>query len=223
MPAIPPRMPVTRVLHRAGNVRELLHLALHPTVDAIEADIWVSRGQFFAHHERPVGPLLLSQRGLHRPGDRVPLEAILDEVEGHAGVVIDLRSWFGDPSADLARLLRDRPGGYAHVQVSCESWGIADRLYAWLPDLRVAYSIRSEAQLRGYLDTHPTTEDGAPPGIAVTVRDSLLTTPGTVDSLRARAGIVGAWTIDDVERALELRAWGVDQIVSNHLVVLNAI
>ena len=52
-------MPLTRILHRAGNVQELLHLSSHPSVDALEADIWVMNGRLFAHHERPVGRFLL--------------------------------------------------------------------------------------------------------------------------------------------------------------------
>ena len=215
-------MPPTRILHRAGNDPELLHLASHPSVDAIEADIWASGGRFFAHHERPLGPLplLLGAGGLTGRGGRVSLEAILEAVRGRSGFVIDLRSWFGDPSADLARVLQQEPAGYAHIDVSCESWRIADRLRAWLPDLTVTYSIRDERQLRAFL-TEATPGTGHP--LPVTVRHTLLTTGGTVQALRARAGIVGAWTVDDVDRALELKSWGTDRIVSNYLTVLNAI
>jgi len=215
-------MPPIRILHRAGNDPELLHLASHPAVDAIEADVWASGGRFFAHHERPLGslPLLLSSGGLSGRGGRVPLEAILDAVQGRCGFVIDLRSWFGDPSADLAKILLQQPSGYVHIDVSCESWRIADRLRAWLPDLDVAYSIRDERQLRAFLIDTPL---GAAHPAAVTVRHTLLTTEGTVEALRARAGTVSAWTIDDVDRALQLKSWGVDRIVSNYLPVLNAL
>lgn len=210
----------TRILHRAGNFQEFLHLAGHPAVDAIEADIWASGDRFYAHHERPVGPLLLSNHGLHRAGDRVPLEAVLEAVQGRSGFVIDLRSWFGDPAPALTRTLMTAVDDYSHIQVTCESWEIADRLRTWLPDLRVAYSIRSEAQIREYLSRVPPDSDTLAP---VTVRHTLLKTAGAVESLRMRAGTVGAWTVDDADRALELKAWGADQIVSNYLTVLNTL
>lgn len=210
----------TRILHRAGNVPELLHLVRHPAVDAIEADVWESGGRFFTHHERPVGPLLLSSRTLTSRTARVPLEQVLEAVQGRARFIIDLRSWFGDPSAELARMLRTNVGDYGHIEVTCESWRIADRLRAWLPDLRVTYSIRSESQLRQFLGGVDSGEFLPTP---VTVRHTLLITPGTVEALHRRAGSVGAWTVDDADRALELKAWGVDQIVSNYLTVLNTL
>jgi glycerophosphoryl diester phosphodiesterase len=195
---------VLRVLHGAGNIRDLLPLATHPAVDAIEADIWVRGDQLVAHHDRPLGPLPLTigGTGIHREDtDPVMLREILEAVGSHTRVVLDLRSWLADPAPDLAReLLRieDR----SHLTVSCEAWQIADRLRAWMPDLRVAY--RGSAR-------------------PIAIRHDLLHTPEEVDALRRHAGTIAAWTVDDVDRALELAAWRVDAIVSNHLTVLNAL
>jgi hypothetical protein len=133
--------------------------------------------------------------------------------------VLDLRSWVGDPAPDLVRILypvRDR----SHLIVTCESWSIADRLRAWLPRLRVAYSIRSEGQLRRYIQGRI---DGALSETAVTVKHSLLRAPEEVESLLRWAGTVGVWTVDDVTRARELRDWGVHSITSNELAVLAAL
>lgn len=213
-------MPLTRILHRAGNVQELLHLSSHPSVDALEADIWVMNGRLFAHHERPVGRFLLGNRGLAIGVDRVPLEVILEAVEGRSEFIIDLRSWFGDPAPDLARTLALQLDDFSHIRVTCEAWRIADRLREWLPELKVSYSIRSARQLRGFIrdvDAERITPTH------VTVRHSLLRSRGVVEALRQRAGRVGAWTVDDVERALQLKNWGVDAIVSNQLTVLNSI
>lgn len=214
-------MTVTRILHRAGNASTLLAFARHPAVDAIEADMWVHGNALLAHHERPLGPLplLVGWHGFRRRSDALPLEVILEATAGHAGLVIDLRSWFGDPAPDLARALASHEDR-ARVQVTCEDWSIADRVRAWLPDVRVAYSIRSEAQLRNYLAGR---DAGRLPETAVAVRHTLLHSPDEVALLRERAHRVNAWTIDDAQRALELAAWGVDEITSNHVTVLNAL
>ena len=209
-----------RILHRAGNFHELLHMSEHPSVDAIEADIWVMNGRLFAHHERPIGRSLLGNRGLALGVDRVPLEVILEAVQGHSEFVIDLRSWFGDPAPDLARTLALQLDDFSHIHVTCEAWRIADRLREWLPGLNVAYSIRSEKQLRRFIRD---VDDQRIRPTPVTVRHTLLRSRRVVQELRARAGRVGAWTVDDVERGLELSTWDVDAIVSNQLTVLNAL
>lgn len=215
-------MPVTRVLHAAGNHRALHPLAGHPAVDAIEADIWVRAGRVVAHHERPLGaiPLMLHEGGFRLPRrNPVRLDELLLAIGGGAGLVLDVRSWFGDPAPDVARallLLPDR----SHLAVTCESWQVADRLRAWLPDMSVAYSVRSERQLRRYLGGRM---DGSIPETPVTVRHTLLHSPREVASLRRHAGAVTVWTVDDVDRAIELSAWGVDGLVSNRLTVLNAV
>ncbi len=213
-------MPPTRILHRAGNFTDLLHLSGHPAVDAIEADIWVMNGRLFAHHERPVGRFLFGNHGLALGVDRVPLEVILEAVQGHSEFVIDLRSWFGDPAPDLARTLALQLDDFAHIHVTCEAWRIADRLREWLPGLHVAYSIRSAKQLRQFVSD---VDAGRIQPTPVTVRHTLLRSEAIVTALRNRAGAVGAWTVDDVDRALELSAWNVDAVVSNQLTVLNAL
>ena len=213
-------MPVTRVLHGAGNDRALLAMAAHPAVDAIEADVWSFGGTILAHHNVRLGPLPLTvgRSGIARLGDAVTLDAIITAATGHADVILDLRSVFGDPSADLVRALGD--ADRSRIRVTCEDWVLADRVRAWAPDLGVAYSIRSEAQLRAYLAGR---DAGRIAETAVVVRHTLLHSADEVAALRDRAGRVGAWTIDDTDRALELVDWGVDEVTSNRLSVLNAI
>ena len=216
-------MSVTRVLHGAGNDRALLALAAHPAVDAIEADVWAYGGTILAHHNRRLGPLpfTVGRGGLARLGDAVTLDEILEAARGNADVVLDLRQAMplgGDPSADLARALdaADR----AHIRVTCEDWLLADRVHAWVPDITVAYSIRSEGQLRTYLAAR---DAGTIEATPVVIRHTLLHTRDEVATLRERAGHVGVWTVDETDRALELVAWGVDAITSNRVTVLNAI
>ena len=232
-------MPVTRILHNAGNISvgqrtpestpqsaaanidALRMLARHPAVDAIEADVWVHGGVLLAHHERPLGPLpfLLGRGGFRRRSDAPLLATIIESTAGQADLVIDLRSWLGDPVPDLARVLRNNEVR-AHTRVTCEDWSIADQVQAWMPDVPVAYSIRSEAHLRAYLAGR---DAGRLPETAVAIRHTLLHTPDEVALLRERAGRINAWTVDDTDRALELVSWGIDEITSNYVTVLNAL
>ncbi|MGE3857842.1 MAG: glycerophosphodiester phosphodiesterase [Dehalococcoidia bacterium] len=219
-------MPVTRILHGAGNAAtgdldQLLALARHPAVDAFEADVWVHGDGLRAHHERPLGPLpiLVGPRGLRRRSNTLQLETVLAATSEDTGIVIDLRSWLGDPAPDLARALADE-AVHARIRVTCEDWRIADRVRAWLPGVRVGYSVRTEAQLRAYLAGR---DAGRIPETAVAVRHTLLHSADEVAVLRDRARRVNAWTVDDADRALELASWGVDEITSNLLTVLNTL
>lgn len=215
-------MSVTRILHAAGNYRATLSLAGHPDVDAIEADAWMRAGKLFVNHARPLGPLpyVLGSHGIRRQErDEVDVARLLGAVDQRAQLVLDLRSWVGDPAPDLARVLSDVPDR-AHLIVTCEAWSIADRLRAWLPDLRVAYSIRSERDLRRYVQGRVA---GALQETAVTVKHTLLHSSEEVAALQAWAGSVGVWTVDDIDRARELVRWGVQSVTSNRLEVLAAL
>ncbi len=140
-------------------------------------------------------------------------------MEGHARFVIDLRSWFADPAPELIRAIAALEDT-SHLMLTCESWVVADRAREWLPGLWVGYSVRSERQLQQYLAER---EAGTRAATPVVVRHTLLRSPEAVEALHRRSGFVGAWTVDDVDRAQELAAWGVDSITSNHLSVLNAL
>jgi glycerophosphoryl diester phosphodiesterase len=149
----------------------------------------------------------------------VRLNELIEAVHGRADLVLDLRSWFGDPAPNLARELitvQER----AHISVTCEVWSIADRLREWLPDLHLGYSVRNPGHLRRYLAER---RDGTRPRTALAVRHTLLESPEQIAMLHEHAGRITAWTVDDVDRAVELVSWGVDALVSNRLTVLNAL
>ena len=211
-----------RVLHRAGNSRGSLALARRPEVDAIEADVWMRSGRLVANHDRPLGPfpLTVGRGGIRRePRQPVDFAELLAAVDGHAELLIDLRSWFGDPAPDVARALLPLPDR-SHLRVACESWATAERLRAWVPDMTVAYSIRSEADLRRFFVERMA---GKLPPAAVAVRHTLLHSALEAESLSRRASWVAAWTVDDAARAQELAGWGVDAIISNEPDVLDAL
>ena len=215
-------MTVVRTLHGAGNVAVPTALPAEAPVDALEADAWVIRGKFVLQHDRPVGayPLGVHARGVRfgaRPGS---LEALLVAASGRA-ITLDVRAWRNDPAPDVFRALDELDASArASVRFTCESWGLAERLRAWLPDIPMAYSIRSEAQLRRYIEGRLAE---VIPEVGVAVRHSLLRAPGEVEALRRFTPRITVWTVDDLERARELAAWGVDEVVSNRLDVLGGL
>lgn len=215
-------MPASRILHRAGNLRDLLPIAGHPAVDAIEADVWVRGHDLVAHHDRPLGwlPLRLGERGPRlRHRDPVRLDELLRAVDGLAELVLDLRSWFNDPAPAVAAQLLALHD-HSHVVVTCESWAVAERLLMWMPELRVHLSVRSERELRAFVRRRIA---GSLPPAGVAVRHRLLGGAAEVAALREHASSVTAWTVDELDRARELTAWGVDAVVSNHLAILDGL
>lgn len=214
-------MTVTRTLHRAGNRQQLPALAGVP-VDAIEADAWVIGGRVVLQHARPLGnlPLSLHRRGLYLERRRRTLDDLLASLDPRVALVLDLRSSIYDPAPDVFTALTSRAAGGSAITLACESWAIANRVRAWLPDHRTAYSVRTETQLRRYIEGR--TRD-AIPAVPVAIRHSLLHDGGDLEALRRFAPRVAAWTVDDVTRACALAAWGVDEIVSNRIEVLAAL
>ena len=215
-------MTVTRTLHRGGNRRELFGLAADDAVDAIEADAWVIGGRIFAHHERPLHGtnVLVHNRGLRLPrGPAIELDDLLEATAGCCLLVLDVRSWWNDSTPELAALLSDAPPD-ARLALTFESWGAADRARAWLPVHAIAYSVRSETQLRRYIEERT---QGRQDAVPLAARHTLLHDRAEVEALRRFTPRIAAWTVDDVSRALDLASWGVDEIVSNELEVLRAI
>ena len=134
-------------------------------------------------------------------------------------LVLDVRSWWNDSTPELAALLADAPAD-ARIALTFESWGAADRARAWLPAHSVAYSVRSEGQLRRYIEGRTR---GSQDPVPLAARHTLLHDRTEVEALRRFTPRIAAWTVDDVGRALDLASWGVDEIVSNELEVLRAV
>lgn len=215
-------MTVVRTLHGAGNVAVPQPLAPEAPVDVLEADAWVIRGRLVLQHDRPVSayPVGLHQRGVRLRAKPGSLEALLAAASGRA-VSLDMRAWLNDPAPDVFRALDELDvDTRASLRFTCESWSLAERLRAWLPDMPAAYSIRSEAQLRRFIEGRLAE---VIPEVGVTVRHSLLHAPGEVAALRRFTPRITVWTVDDLERARALAAWGVDEVVSNRLEVLGGL
>jgi hypothetical protein len=139
-----------RILQGAGNSRTTLPLVTHEAVDGIEADVWVQGGEVFVHPSRPVAPLKFALRqGPPRriEQDRVEIVETLAAADRRARLLLNLRTTGGDAASDLARVLSPLPDR-SHLVLATESWAVADRLRAWLPDTRVCTTLATERALR---------------------------------------------------------------------------
>ncbi len=212
-------MPALRILQGAGNQRATLPLATHQAVDGVEADVWVTGGEVFVHPSRPLAPLPFTL-GRGRPRrtdeDRVEIVEVLATVDGRSRLLLNLCTTGGDASSDLARVLYPLPDR-SHLILASESWAVADRLRAWLPDTRVCTTLATERALRRYIQARMS---GALPELPVIVPAALLHTRLEVESVCRRAGVVGVRDVATVERARDLAAWGVEFVVSPSLEVL---
>ncbi len=215
-------MSVIRTLHGAGNARPFCAPTSGLPLDAIEADAWVVGGRVVLQHERPLAPLPLAlhRRGFRRVPQSTTLEKLFAAVDrGHA-LVLDVRAWFGDPAPEIFTALASLPAPATSISFTCERWAIADSLRAWLPAHRTAYSIRSELQLRRFVEGRTA---GSIPEVPLAVRHTLLHDAGEIAALHRFTPRISAWTVDEVARAQALAAWGVDEIVSNRIEVLAAL
>ncbi len=218
-------MSLVRTLQRRGDLSTLTALVGHPTVDAISVEVEVRNARVVtaSGRRRPRLPLprFASDR-IGRSGERTALDELVRVVfaaSAETGLVLELGPSWADPAPDVAQRLLELPDHHG-LTVSCDSWAVAERLRAWLPDLAVAYSIRQASALERFIDR--STSRGTE-GISVSVREELIRSPADVRSLAAAAGSVAAWAVDDPDRGLDLAAWGIDAIGSNHLAVLNAL
>ena len=213
-------MAVTRILHApAGDPGAALRYAGHPAVDAVEVDTWVRRQQpTVMPARRLLGRVPLPARRLP-DGAEPTLVDLLQVLEGRGDLVIALQPEGGDPAADVARALHRVPH-HSTVRARCSEWEVADRLQAWLPEARVAYTVRTERELRRYITERMA---GARDERPLFVHHSLLHSPQEVEAVRAWAGWVGAFAVDDTARARDLAVWRVDALSSSYLTVLVAV
>jgi len=201
------------IAHGAGNSASLAASASEAGADFLEVDLWLHNGRFEARHERAAYPVpLLFEKWYLRWAPRAPFGlAELLTAAGQTRVFLDLKS--GDQ--ECARLIRRVIDGAAsppRMAASAQQWRFLRALHAIVPEVDTFYSIDVAAKLDLFLSVHD--RDRQPTGVSC--RHTLLTAE-VVGRLHARGLSVVAWTIDDVERARTLAAWGVDAITTHRV------
>ena len=91
---------------------------------------------------------------------------------------------------------------------------------AIFPSCKVVLKIGSQRNLKNFEQWVRATPNLR---FSVLVDSNLLTSRSIVDSLLTYSVPVLADQVEEVEHALELKSWGVSEIVSPHISVLNAI
>lgn len=230
-----------RIAHNYGNSRRHLALALEGPVDYIEADVWYQGGRLVVRHERKVGPLpILFDKKPENPAERGPgrcglalgwwylklqmsaryLEEVLALAHGRRCIMVDVKGGRCGRQSAFARALAQgvRLAGMADKVTFCgQNWPVLRHLRVIDPDLRVHYSIGTERQVRAFRRVR---QDETLRGVCL---HRSLVDARRVAILKRRGLAIWTWAVDDLARARELLAMGIDGIISNRLDVLEAL
>lgn len=204
------------IAHAAGNSEAAALAAIPDGPDFLEVDLWAHNGRLEARHERAAYPLpLLFEKWYFRLAPRKPfsLRALLVTLRSQAALMLDLKSGGEVAAALLRRSIEGAPG--VTVAASSQSWELLRTVARECPGVDLFYSIDVAAKLDLFLSVCE--RDSRPRGVSCNHR---LLTKDVVDLLHSRGLIVIAWTVDDLERARELVAMGVDGITTHHVLTL---
>lgn len=205
------------IAHTGGNSGRLAGEAIDAGADFLEVDLWVHGGRFEARHERAVYPLpFWFERWYLRWAPRRPfgLKELLVETDGRANVFLDLKNG-SDTAARLLRRSLDEAQADVGVAASSQFWYILRQVNELAPEVALFYSIDVQAKLDLFLSVSD--RDVQPAGVSC--RHSLLSKE-RVAMLHERGFRVVAWTVDEVDRAEQLAAWGVDGITTHNVAEL---
>jgi glycerophosphoryl diester phosphodiesterase len=201
------------IAHGGGNTQALARSAVADLVDFVEVDLWVHRGRFEARHERAAYPLpFLFEKWYLRRIPRKPcgLAELLRETAGRTRIFLDLKNG-GDTAAKLVRRSIDEAGPGIRMAASSQDWRMLRAVGQRCPEVDLFYSIDVLPKLDLFLSVIQ--RDQQPRGVSC--KHTLLTEP-LIEDLHERGLSVVAWTVDDLDRARELTAWGVDGITTHH-------
>lgn len=211
---IPGRTGPAIIAHGGGNTVSTVHDYVADHADFLEVDLWLRGGYFEARHERRVRwlPVLFEKWYLRRaPRARYGLDELLNETVDHGvGIFLDLKNGGEQAAMLLRRILARSERPPRRVVASSQQWRTLRAIREILPEVDAFYSIDVRAKLDLFLSV--TDRDARPAGVSC--RHSLLS-KAIIERLHQRGLLVVAWTVDDLERARELVAWGIDGLTTH--------
>ncbi len=210
---IPGRPGPAIIAHAAGNTVHSTRDAIADVADFLEVDLFVHRGRFEARHERRMYPFpVLVEKWYLRWAPRSPfsLADLLRESAGEVRIFLDLKNG-GSTAAELVREALDAVPGAAFV-ASSQHWAILRAVERACPGIDLFYSIDVQAKLDLMLSVAG--RDLRPRGVSC---NHHLLTPARISRLHEAGLQVVGWTVDDMDRARELIAWGVDGITTHRV------
>ncbi len=204
------------ISHAGGNAIELARTAEGELADYLEVDLWLHKGRFEARHERRTfGSRLMFEKWYLAWAPREPfgLTDLLRATDPGTGIFLDLKNG-GEPAAQLIRAALDASPSRRMV-ASSQLWGTLRAIERAAPEVDLFYSIDVAAKLDLFLSVAQ--RDVRPRGVSC--RATLLDAD-TIAALHARDLLVVAWTVDDLSRASELAAMGVDGITTHRVAAI---
>ena len=200
------------IAHRAGNNLHQIDEAVAAGVDAIECDFWHDRGRLTLRHERklPALPVLYDRWHVRWSWGELSLPQMLRELNLRAELFLDIKSSTPEAAASVLALRADLGSKMPRTLVSSREWPLLDRLAAADTDMRMFYSVLRASGIMPMLRR----AERAPAPAGTSIRHTLLSEP-LVKQLHDAGLQVYAWTVNTKHRAEELRAWGVDGIISD--------
>ncbi|HLB23732.1 MAG TPA: glycerophosphodiester phosphodiesterase [Dehalococcoidia bacterium] len=205
------------IAHRAGNNLHALELALQAGVDAIECDFWHDRGRLTLRHERklPAVPLFYDKWILRWSMGHLNLRDLLRQINFRAQLFLDIKSASPAAADAVLDLYRDNESMMPAALVSSQQWKLLDRIAAAGAGMQICYSVGARREIDPLLRR---AEHGPRPH-GTSIRHTLLNAD-VVTRLHDAGLKVYAWTVNTPHRAEELRALGVDGVISDDLEVL---
>lgn len=185
-------------------------------MDYLEADLWLEHGRLEVRHARRAWPLpVYWERGrIFVSRERFPSLQDVASAAGEMRLYLDLKGKDVRLADAVIAFVRDH-GLEDAVVFSSPEWPLLDRVRARL-GAPCFYTLNSDNFARRVGEVLAGSFDY----LAVNHR---LLDAGRVTQLKDVGCRMVAWTVNTLERARELIAWGVDGVVSDHVAILEAL
>ena len=197
--------PVLLVAHNAGDQESTARRALNHDAAGVEIDVRLVDGVLYATHSAPSG--LMPMRAWQAPR----LRDAWNYAANATVLKLDLKSTSQPALEALVRFVEARPNDQQIIFVSSDPDAL-DYLDTAVPESIELLSLSSGTDIDVLLD-HDGRMDGVD-GISV---PSWALTAGRIQALKERGYLIDAWTVNDIERLVELSALGVDIITTDNL------
>ncbi|MBN9492201.1 glycerophosphodiester phosphodiesterase [bacterium] len=201
------------IAHAAGNSEAAALAAIPDGPDFLEVDIWTHNDHLEARHERAAYPFpLWFEKWYFKLAPRQPfsLAQLLATLRSRAAVMLDMKNGT-ERAAQMLRASIERAPG-ATIAASSQSWNSLRWIAHYCPGVDLFYSIDVLPKLDLFLSVLE--RDYRPRGVSC--RHTLLDSE-VVAGLHDRGMLVIAWTVDDIERARDLVAMGVDGLTTHRV------
>lgn len=206
-----------RLLAHACNSLPALETALATHPDFVEVDFWARKDALEARHDRalyPIPVLLAGWRLRRAPSVAFKLSHVLHHSRDRAHIFLDFKNGTRAAPA-LVRATLDAVAPDVRVAASSQHWTTLRAVRALCPEVDLFYSIDVRAKFDLFLSVQQ--RDPLPVGVSCNHR---LLGREAIRQLHARGLLVVAYTVDDLERAAELAAWGIDGITTHRVVAI---